>query len=240
MFHFTEGQKLQLLSIIEKYIKSSKQGDCFVKFLEKGMSYYCSQIRRNSLHNSLPETYKNNDLKKLKSSLKKLSNNLGSLEYVAPRVINQAYYMREKKMIPKDDNLATWELSLQILLDDLAIACDDLINDEKKYNMKRGYKLELLLVDAIDRAIDESGIDLNIAVGGNRTPSMILLEYLILELKVKGINNFLASPYVIIDRWVKKQADPSSKKKTSSKKALNPKNKLIQESLANWKPVIKK
>lgn len=104
--------------------------------------------------------------------------------------------------------------------------------------MKRGYSIELLIVDAIELAISKSELDLNISIGGNGSKCMDLMNYLIKELEILGNSGRLATGRGVIEKWLSKNS-----RRTEPKKEINYKNKddnqIIQDALNTWTPVSK-
>lgn len=232
-FKFTKNQALIICGLLKSRMKDESQANCFIAELEKGITYFQTQRKKQSLHNSLPESYMDNDIKKLKQKLDITVKALELTNQNSSSIINQYYYLREKKSIASGD----WRLSLQVLLGDISIACNDLLEDSKKFKRKRGYSIELLIVDAIDSAISKSNLDLKVAIGGSGSKCEELVNYLIEEFEISGNSGYLATGRGVIEKWLSKNQYSNKPKKEIQRKN---KNHCINDALKSWKPLTKK
>lgn len=110
-YKFSNSQREKIFTLLKNRIRSEPQANCFIEELEKGITYFQSQRKKNSLHNSIPEAYRDNDIKKLKSDIDRTIKTLELINPNSGAVINQYYYLREKENIASGD----WQLHLQCI-----------------------------------------------------------------------------------------------------------------------------
>lgn len=181
-YSFTDDER----EIIKKIINCELEFDGFILTLEKGIEYYLF-TREISSNITSPELFK--QVRDLQKTFKKLSVQLDSLNHSNESLIEQYYFLRERKYLPLTNQRGIhfygWGDAMQSLMIDLDMACNDYFDDLKPIKGSHGYGAELNIVETIYNASRKYCPKLKIS-SGTGSQVVLLMDYLVDILNIKS------------------------------------------------------